>query len=248
MLENKFHISGIGFSFPGLINSKTGQAILAGAIVPLHGCNIKEELLGRLENLYPVWVENDANCAALAEIFSGNAREVSSAILLTLGTGVGGAIIQDGTLIRGSGFRAGEFGMMVTDYHHSGYQTLHHLASTSALVNKYRVLHHIDADTTIRGEDIFANLEDTATNALVDEWATFVAITIFNVVATLDPEKILIGGGISQNEMLLPILEKALNKNDNWKNFKVPIETCLYHNDSGLLGALYLIETNGGEK
>lgn len=247
-LQTNYDIQGIAMSFPGFVNTESGEAILAGAIVPLNGCNIREAFLYRLGERYPIWIENDANCAALAEISNGNAKGLEEVVLITLGTGIGGAIVQGGRLIRGSQFRAGEFGMMVTDYRMSGFKTLHELASTSALVRQYRELHGISDSVQVKGEEIFSRLDESETAALVSEWAMFVALTIFNIVTTLNPQKLLIGGGISQNEQLLPIIQQALEKHPNWKDFFVPIETCRYYNDSGILGALYLIETNGGEK
>ena len=89
--------------------------------------------------------------------------------------------------------------------------------------------------------------KDPETQLVVRQWAHYVALAIYNLAVTINPEKILIGGGISQNTDLLPIINQAIKENPHWADFQVPIETCHYHNDSGLLGALTLIE-QGGKK
>ncbi|MGI6155292.1 MAG: ROK family protein [Enterococcus lemanii] len=241
-LEKKYKIMAIGLSFPGFIDSSSGQATLAGAIIPLHGKNIREELLDRLKRKYPVWVENDANCAALAEMHVGNAQEVDSFVLVTLGTGVGGAIIEGGKLVSGAHFKGGEFGMMVTDFNHSSFKTLHELASTSALIYAYRNEKKIPQEVPVAGEEIFEQLDDPQVQAIVSQWANYIAVLLFNLSVTLDPQKILIGGGVSQNPQLLPLLETALKRNPHWQDFAIPIATCRYYNDSGVIGARHLIQ------
>lgn len=241
----KYDIQDFGLSFPGFINTKTGVAIYSGAITPLHGKNICAELSTRLPITCPIFIENDANCAALAEMHSGNAQSMDSFVVITLGTGVGGAIVVDNKIVSGINYRGGEFGMMIVDFQSNGYRTLHELASTSALMKEYR---RVKGENFTREEDIFEELDNPQIRELVDKWAQYVAILIYNISVTLDPEKILIGGGISQNDLLLPIIREALAKNSFWKDFNVPLESCFYHNDSGLLGALYLIETQGGKK
>ena len=85
-------------------------------MAPLHGCAVVQELQQRLNKSYPIWIENDAKCAALAELSTGNAADVQDFVMITLGTGIGGALVHQRQLIHGHGFRAGEFGMMITDF------------------------------------------------------------------------------------------------------------------------------------
>lgn len=244
-VEEKIIVTGIGLSFPGFIDPTSGVAIMAGALTPLHGCNILQELQQRLPTHYPIWIENDANCAALAELAFGNAKEVQDFVLLTLGTGIGGALIQDRKIIHGAGFRAGEFGMMITDFQTSSFKTLHDLASTRGLIDAYRREKQIPAEQPILGEKIMEEWQEPETQRIITHWADYVALAVYNLAVTMNPEKILIGGGISTEPRLLPLIQEALNKNPHWPDFSVPIETCLYQNDSGLLGARYLIEQGG---
>lgn len=244
-IEQKKTIAEIGLSFPGFIDTTSGVAIMAGALTPLHGCNVLQELQQRLSIHYPVWIENDANCAALAELASGNAKELKDFVLLTLGTGIGGALIQDRKIIHGARYRAGEFGMMITDFQTSSFKTLHDLASTRGLIDAYRQKKYLLPEQQILGEQIMQEWSEPETQRIITDWADYVALTVYNLAVTMNPEKILIGGGISTEPRLIPLILKALRKNPYWADFSVPVETCLYQNDSGLLGARYLIEQGG---
>lgn len=247
-VEQAHVIEAIGLSFPGFIDSVNGRAIMAGALAPLHGCAVVQELQQRLTKPYPIWIENDAKCAALAELSTGNATDVQDFVMITLGTGIGGALVHQRQLIHGNGFRAGEFGMMITDFQASSFATLHDLASTRGLIAAYRRAKAIPESEEILGETIMQQRSsDPETQEILKQWARYVALAIYNLAITMNPEKILIGGGISQNPDLLAIIKQAINENPHWPDFQVPIETCRYYNDSGLLGALTLIQ-QGGKK
>lgn len=244
--QDLYDILAISLSFPGFIDPYTGIAEQAGAILPLHGHNICQELTQRLSITCPIYIENDANCAALAEKSSGETCGLHSFVLITLGTGVGGAIVTKNQVIEGAHFRGGEFGMMVVDFKNHGYTTLHDLASTKALIDSYREKKEIPLATVLSGEMIFEQ-EDATSQMIIHEWADYVALLIFNLTVSFDPQKILLGGGVSQNEKLLPLIEQSLSKNPHWKDFEVPIATCFYHNDAGLIGAFETIKQRKGE-
>ncbi|KAF1290775.1 ROK family protein [Candidatus Enterococcus leclercqii] len=238
--DQKKPLRGIGLSFPGFIDGKRGVAVMAGALTPLHGINIKEALAAKLHRPLPIAIANDANCAALAEFYQGNGQGAADLLLVTLGTGIGCGIILNGEIREGHSFKAGESGMMITDLSHSGFTTAHDLASTRALVTGYGELYGL-ATELVTGEMIFED-ERAATKQLRQDWGQRVAAVLFNIVVTLDPEKILIGGGVSQNPKLLPLVEEALAAIPYWQEFHVPVATCYFHNDAGLVGAYHLIK------
>lgn len=234
-------IAGIGISFPGFVNPHTGVVSRAGALGDLNGVNLIKETQARLNLALPVAVDNDAKCAALAELLNGNATDVKDFAVLTLGTGVGCGIVQNGRVLHGGHFRAGEFGMGITDFSKRGYATLHDLAATSSLVRDYARAKHV-AKKKVTGEAIMANLSDPTTERVVRDWANYVAIAIFNLVTTLDPERVLIGGGISKNPKILPYIKDALEKIPSWDDYRTDVALCKHDNDAGLLGALYIAE------
>lgn len=237
-------IKGIGISFPGFIDTVNGVPILAGAITSINGVNIVNEVKRRLTMDCPIYIENDANCAAIAEKYNGAAIDNNDFILLTLGTGVGGAIYYQNQTIKGHSYRAGELGMMLTDYGEYPNKTLHELASTSALISLYKEKYRLPPEAEITGEEIFSLTNDYKVEAIIREWSKYVAVAIFNSVVIFNPEKVLIGGGISQNPALYPYINEALNSIPYWQDFMIPVEICKHYNDSGLWGAYILVENH----
>ncbi|MDR4314441.1 ROK family protein [Niallia circulans] len=237
-------IKGIGISFPGFIDTVNGVPILAGAITSINGVNIVNEVKRRLTMDCPIYIENDANCAAIAEKYNGAAIDNNDFILLTLGTGVGGAIYYQNQTIKGHSYRAGELGMMLTDYGEYPNKTLHELASTSALISLYKEKYRLPPEAEITGEEIFSLTNDYKVEAIIREWSKYVAVAIFNSVVIFNPEKVLIGGGISQNPALYPYINEALNSIPYWQDFIIPVEICRHYNDSGLWGAYILVENH----
>ena len=103
------HVRGVGIGIPSLVDQRHGTAV-STVHYPLTDVPIRDLMAERLG--LPVWIDNDANCALLAEHRAGAAAGTAHAVMYTLGTGIGGAIIVDGKLVRGVGGGAGELGHM----------------------------------------------------------------------------------------------------------------------------------------
>lgn len=86
---------------------------------------------------------------------------------------------------------------------------------------------------------LFQRLDDPRVRAIVERWVHYIAVGIFNTVATVDPEVVLIGGSISREPLLLPMLEDALDSIRDWKTFKTAIKRCRHSGNAGLIGAYY---------
>lgn len=112
IIETYGDIQGIAISLPGTIDVDLGYVIQGGSLRYLSNTNLKQ----RLEQRYaiPVELENDARCAAIAELTCGNLKDITNAIVLTFGTGIGGCFIFDGKIYRGSHYAAGEVSVMIT--------------------------------------------------------------------------------------------------------------------------------------
>lgn len=241
--EGDYTIAGIGISMPGFIDSKAGRALTAGALYELYEENILEGIQARLENDYPMAIENDANCAALAEQLSGQAVGLENFLLITIGTGIGGAIVLNGQLYRGHTFRAGEFGQMHIDVTNHPYKTTHQLAATSSLVKAYKAHKQLADNVSVDARAIITQIATDATvKELFDQWIVYLAAVIFNASTFFNPEKIVLGGGISANPVLIPAIEAQLNKDPNWDHMRCDLVACKYYNEAGLRGALSLIK------
>lgn len=116
-------ITGVAISSPGMVDQITGIIRGASAVPYIHNFPIVAELNNRFE--LPVAIENDANCAALAEVHAGAARDVRDAVFIVLGTGVGGAVVLNRQVRHGQHLLGGEFGYML----HGEADTVSHLGT-----------------------------------------------------------------------------------------------------------------------
>ncbi|MDU6926517.1 ROK family protein [Franconibacter helveticus 513] len=233
--QKEQEIAGIGISFPGYINPYTGEVPKAGALDFLDGVNLLE-MFGELTDL-PITIENDANCAALGEMWRGAGKSYESLVCITIGTGIGGGIILERQLLRGSHFRAGEFGVMPVG---DNGENMHEIASARGLLEASRQALALPADAPLHGKEIFERMEnDVHLREVVEKWISYLSRGIYSVVSMFDPEVVLIGGGVCQQQKLYPMLERALEKYTFWDALRVPIQPCELGNQAGRLGAVW---------
>ena len=234
-------IDGIAFSLPGMMDSEKGYMYAGGAIRCFYQVDFFE-LMKRITDL-PVSIENDAKCAALAELGYGNLKGVNNGVVVILGTGIGGGIIKDGKLYKGSHFSAGEFSFV--NIHNTT-----EFADVWALGNSVpKFVSEIEKELgkeqgTLDGRDVFKLIEEQDEVACkhFKEYIETLAIQLLNLQAILDPEVILIGGGVSQQPLLIEALQTRIQEMlDANPIYKLPIKVgvCKYFNDSNLIGALY---------
>ena len=237
-------ISGIAMSMPGRIENRTGHVYTGGAIssymtdVPLG------TLLSQRYHL-PVAIENDGKCAALAELWLGNLKDVDCGAVLLVGYGIGGGIVLNRKLYRGIHDSAGEFCCMLTDYSKSITSSLFNTSNgIFGLLQPYASRKQIPVES-ITGKDFFLSLENQDEDAkqVFDEYIHHFLSGIFTLQAVLDLEKICIGGGISQQDVLIQALSNAVDDAfDHMPDYiavhRPQIDCCAFHNDANLIGAL----------
>jgi len=239
-----YSIEAVGVSAPGSIRDD-GFMITGGAILDFYGVNLKEILEDKLKT--PVFLENDANCAALAELWQGSGQEKRHFLTLVVGTGVGGAIIINGQLYKGANFNAGEFGYMLVDpiqFGDTRRSTLSLAGSVGfGIVEKYELR---TENKGLDGKRIFelAETGDVAAIGVLNGFYDRLAAGLYNLATAFDPEVILIGGAISTNRDVLQELNERIAKlqmgHKDMGNVKLPpIEACKFHNDAGIIGAVY---------
>ena len=234
-----YEIKGICVSTAGVVNPEKGEIAYAGPTIPKYtGTKIKEEL--EKEFSISCEVENDVNCAGLGEYWKGAGKGSKSMVCLTIGTGVGGSVILDGKLLNGIGYTAGEIGYM--DVNGSYIQNI---ASSKYLVEKVQKEKEEKEGITdaITGVDIFelAKKGDEICIAGINEIISNLAVGVRNIIYLLNPEVIVIGGGITaQKEYLEEKIRKEVNDGMISYMFrKTRIELAQQGNQAGLLGALY---------
>ncbi|WP_077329717.1 ROK family protein [Virgibacillus siamensis] len=245
LVENQYqkhpNITGIAISCPGAV-SESGVIYGSSALPYLHGPNIKQLIQERLG--LPVYMDNDGNCAGYAEVWKGKARGKEDVLVVVIGTGIGGAVIKNGLIHKGSNLHGGEFGyMLLPDGSENGWNTWSTTASTGALIKKTALQKNVSNDA-LTGEAIFdmAIAGDKICSREVNEFYRLLALGIYNLQYIYDPEVILIGGGISVREDLIDNINRKLVDllNDlDGSEVKPNINTCKYRQHSNLLGAVY---------
>lgn len=242
--QNKTDIQGIALSTAGMIDSETGFMYNGGSIFCISNINIVEIL----ENCcrVPVTVENDAKCAALAEVWKGCLSDCNNAIAVICGTAVGGAVICNRKVVRGKHFMAGEFSYILTDGRDAFNQDkiLAESGGVPALLHMVSGKKGIPV-AELDGEKVFsmANCGDEETLWCIRSFANCLAVQITNCQFIFDPERIAIGGGISAQPLFLQIMREELKKLNGVYPHAVPIPevtSCEFFNDSNLIGALYV--------
>ena len=234
---------GIAVSMPGLIDTFKGVCISSGALDFSNGHCVAEELQKICG--VPVTVENDANCAALAEIKSGSLVGAKNAFVLVFGTAVGGAFVQNKKIYRGSHFCAGEVSFTlkslaskVADENFCG----NNLGAVPFLKSCAKILGKPPEEVT--GEMVFdlIDAKDKKMLAALKKFSRGVAVMIFNLQVLFDPERFALGGGISERKIFIAAVQKelaALHKKFPAYLPRPEVVACKYHNDANLFGALY---------
>lgn len=245
-------IQSIGIGIPGTVDNKSGNVVYT-CNVPMENTPLREMLQKYIDK--PVNLENDANAAALGEyVVNGNNAE--SFVFITLGTGVGGGVILNGKIYKGFNGAGGELGHMTLV---SGGEPCgcgkrgcwESYASVRALVRQTKaamdknpdsMMHEIVRDYgKVSGRTAFqaAKAGDKAGQEVVRQYLEYVADGLVSILNIFQPEKILIGGGISKegDYLLKPVKEFVYKYDYNRYMPKTKIEIATLFNDAGIIGA-----------
>jgi len=259
---SKEEIEAIGIGIPGLADPDSGDVIQC---VNLNWSNVPlkkpmEETLG-----IPVFIDNDATLAGLAEYEAGAMKDKKSGVFITLGTGIGGGIIIDGKIHTGFNGVGSEIGHMIVgenyyDCNCGRNGCLETFASSTALINYTKKLMKEENCGTIMTEELNGDINnlngkiiisaalrgDELANKAVDRLVKYLAIGIINITSVIDPEIFVLGGGISKaGRFLLDKVSAEVLKNKYYKSLPVgKIELAELGNEAGIIGAAMLGKHN----
>lgn len=226
-------IDGLAISAPGAVDSTAGVIHGISAVQYIHDRPFLDALRERYA--LPVTVLNDANAAALAEGWTGAAASIERYATVVIGTGVGGAFVDKQAVMIGSHFHGGEFGYWILDPslpHPDG--TWSKIGATAALVQRCSDR----LGRPLSGQDIFALQTDAAIQEELERFYRWNAIGLYNIQFSLDPERILIGGGISRRPEVRDGIKRHLDTLcDAFGTFRIDVETCAHFNEANLIGA-----------
>lgn len=261
--KQKDEVQGIAIGIPGQVDVERGIVYGGGGLRYMDGVCLGTLLSERCDNVR-VSLENDGKCAALAEVFVGNAKDVQNACVLVFGTGIGGGIIKDRKVHRGNHMLAGELSFCIDNMTKDDLELtesipdIEHMtvvesfdkvpfmwscaASTAAMVHRVAKLKGL-SDDDVNGELIYQWVEEgdaDVTDILEREYFS-IAKQCCNLYVIFDPDVILIGGGISAQPLFIEGIKRYVERLKRFTKLyeNIKIDVCKHRNDSNLLGALY---------
>ena len=235
--QQEYRLYGIAVSTAGVVDPEKGLILYAPKYFPGYPGTALGERLEKRCGL-PCTVENDVNAAALGEYWLGAGQGAKSLFCITVGTGIGGCALLDGRVLHGAACFGGEAGLQ----HITPGSTWEEMASTRALVRNVAEAKGIP-ENALDGRKIFALAQggDEEAAAAIARQMDDLATGIANICYILNPERIIVGGGIAAQEAYLyPLLDTALrDKLLPLVYEKLTLRFAALQNDAGMLGALY---------
>ncbi len=239
---HKDDIEGVSFSMPGVIDPDTGFFYTGGAYDEfIHDTNMSDIFHTFIDR--PLTITNDAKCAAYGELGYGCLKDINDAVVLVLGTGIGGCLIKDRKPIYGKHLYAGEFSFINLTGTVKGEDLFARKCGAQAL--EKLVQRQLETEEHLDGHRIFqlANAGDERVLKALHDFCFDLAMQIYNLQVIFDPEVFAIGGGISSQKILFGILDECFEQIREGYGpmfFSKPeVVACLHRNDANLIGALY---------
>lgn len=217
-----------------------------------------KDVKGELEGLtgLPTEVGNDANVAALGEMWQGGGEGETNIVMVTLGTGVGGGVIIGGKVVVGTHGAGGEIGHLCVNYDETeicgcgNKGCLEQYASATGIVRLARKKLAAETRKTVlqaenvTAKDVFDAVKagDTVAQEVAEEFGRFLGYCLANLAIVTDPAVIVIGGGVSRaGEVLIPYIQKPFMEKAFFANKDVEFKLATLGNDAGICGAAKLI-------
>lgn len=265
--KTKDDLAGIGMGVPGPVDYTNGVVYQSVNIGWPDYYPVKELL--EKDSALPVFIDNDANCAALGEMWKGSGVGARNLILVTLGTGVGGGVIIEERIVQGVTGAAGEIGH-ITCIPEGGARCncgktgcLETIASATGVVRlaneKLKAIHELGNSTLlvtkendpITAKAVFdgARAGDFLCLEVIEEVSLYLGMALANLGCTINPEKLVIGGGVSKAGDIL--LDKVQEYFERFAFPRVRLSTKLalasLGNDAGVIGAARLVKNSLAE-
>jgi len=234
---------GIGIGVPGWV--KDGRAIRVSNLSFLDGADIAGLLAG-VASCENIRLDNDANCAAIAEYHYGAMQGAQCGIMLTLGTGVGGCVIYRGRVLRGANGAAGEIGHFATgssdELCSCGRRGCFEKSASAAALCKRAERYGMGRIGAMKLFDALRAGDRLARKA-VDDWLELLSDGVVSLCNIFDPDTVVIGGGVSHEgeTICAPIREKIEKQSYTRGAAKVCVRPAALGNRAGIIGAALLV-------
>ncbi|KYH29062.1 MULTISPECIES: ROK family protein [Clostridium] len=213
----------IGIGSPGPLDAKEGK-IITTPNLPFRNFNLVKPLKDKFN--IPVYLDNDANVAAMGEYIFGAGKGTSNMIFVTVSTGIGGGAILNGKIYRGNTSNALEIGHMTLEKdgprcNCGNYGCAEALASGTAIgrLAKEEIAKGVKTSLTtyenVTSYEVFKEAEkgDAVAKAVLDKALNYLGICIANIIVSFDPEMVIIGGGVSKGgDIVFKKVQEVVNK------------------------------------
>lgn len=232
-------VEGIALCMPGIIDTEKGFMKTGGSLSYIANVPAADLISKACGNL-PVSIENDAKAAAIAELDAGVLKNCRNAVVITVGTALGGTVIINRKPLRGVNLFAGEFSYLIydTDGDISAENKRQKLWGSHGVPSQMCDFY---GDKTISTEEIMERMKrgDAKAEEAVRKSAKQLAVLIYNLQCIVDAEMTAIGGGISAQELYIDILRQEATKLSSLLGPTPQIVACRFGNNANILGAYY---------
>ena len=252
-------VASVGVGVPGTVEIRSGS-INYTCNLPLRNVPLRK-LFHRYLSI-PLYIENDANCAALAEFLVGAGRDRKRFVTITLGTGVGAGIVHNGKIYHGANGMAGEVGHMVIQRgglpcpcgrhgcweQYASATALKRMTAAALAAHPHSILAQVVAENEgrVSGQSAFiaARRGDPVGQQVCDEYVDYLACGVVNVVNIFQPDTLAIGGGVSneaEEQLLLPVQQRVARESiPCGRDRRTRIVKAELGNRAGIIGAALL--------
>lgn len=252
-------VASVGVGVPGTVEIRSGS-INYTCNLPLRNVPLRK-LFHRYLSI-PLYIENDANCAALAEFLVGAGRDSKRFVTITLGTGVGAGIVHNGKIYHGANGMAGEVGHMVIQRgglpcpcgrhgcweQYASATALKRMTAAALAAHPHSILAQVVAENEgrVSGQSVFiaARRGDPVGQQVCDEYVDYLACGVVNVVNIFQPDTLAIGGGVSneaEEQLLLPVQQRVAHESiPCGRDRRTRIVKAELGNRAGIIGAALL--------
>ena len=252
-------VASVGVGVPGTVEIRSGS-INYTCNLPLRNVPLRK-LFHRYLSI-PLYIENDANCAALAEFLVGAGRDSKRFVTITLGTGVGAGIVHNGKIYHGANGMAGEVGHMVIQRgglpcpcgrhgcweQYASATALKRMTAAALAAHPHSILAQVVAENEgrVSGQSAFiaARRGDPVGQQVCDEYVDYLACGVVNVVNIFQPDTLALGGGVSneaEEQLLLPVQQRVARESiPCGRDRRTRIVKAELGNRAGIIGAALL--------
>lgn len=234
----------MAISCPGRIDTKKGIIYNGGRVPFLHQVSLKDIIEEHFT--IPCAVSNDAKAGLLAELWKGNLQNIENGAIIVLGTAIGGGIVINGQPLQGSHFQAGEFSLLLRE---AGKPQISGISGSAVrLIQKAAAIVGLeDQNDGLAVFEVIHKENNAEVLALFEKFCMEIAHVISNLQVTLDLDKVVIGGGISEQAIVLEGIRKQYNRIREENGYlkrsfsTLTIDVCQFKNNANLIGAAYPI-------